>query len=113
MIHIMVYHNTKKDICKFSLEGHADFSEEGSDIVCSAVTILVFNTINCIEAYTEEAFECEVDEQTGGYLSYRLPDMVGGKQNHDVTLLLKAMLHGLKDIEKKYNRYIKITVREV
>ena len=37
----------------FDLEGHAGYSEAGTDIVCAAVSVLVINTINAVEMYTE------------------------------------------------------------
>ena len=108
MIRVNVFRNKTGDIYGLRLKGHADFAEEGSDIVCSAVSVLTINTINCIELFTSENFECETDEKKGGYLSLNLPDTRQGKANCDVQLLLKAMLNGLNDIEKEYGCYISI-----
>ena len=57
-------------ICGFKLSGHAGFAEEGSDIVCSAVSMLVINTINCIEEFTEEKFNYSADNDNGGYIDF-------------------------------------------
>ena len=54
MIKAEIFRNDNYVICGFKLSGHAGFAEEGSDIVCSAVSMLVINTINCIEEFTEE-----------------------------------------------------------
>lgn len=111
MIKVNIYRNDKNQIVRFQLEGHADFDEEGSDIVCSAVTVLVFNTINCIEAFTDEPFQCDTDEKNGGFLSYVLTELE--EENHDTQLLLKTMVHGLCEIEKEYSDYISVKNREV
>lgn len=108
MIRVNIYHNKQGDIFGFRLIGHADFAEAGSDIVCAAVSILTINTINSIELFTSEDFECDSDENKGGYLSFNLPDTKEGKANHDVQLLLKAMLNGLNDIQNEYGCYISI-----
>ena len=108
MIKADVFRNKTGDIYGFRLKGHADFAEEGSDIVCSAVSVLTINTINSIEAFTSERFECETDEKKGGFLSLFLPDTRDGKADKDVQLLLKAMLNGLNDIQKEYGSYISI-----
>lgn len=108
MIRVNVFRNKSGDIYGFRLKGHADFAEEGSDIVCSAVSVLTINTINCIELFTEEKFQCDTDEKKGGYLSLNLPDVREGRADHDAQLLLKAMLNGLGDIEKEYGFYISI-----
>ena len=38
------------------MQGHAGYAEPGQDIVCAAVSALVINTINAIEAFTEDDF---------------------------------------------------------
>lgn len=108
MIRVNIFRNGSGDIFGFRLKGHADFAEEGSDIVCAAVSVLTINTINSIELFTSEEFECETDEKTGGYLSLLLPDTRDGRADRDVQLLLKAMLNGLNDIQKEYGSYISI-----
>ena len=108
MIRVNVFRNKAGDIYGFRLNGHADFAEEGRDIVSSAVSVLTINTVNCIELFTSEKLECETDENKGGYLSLNLPDIRRGKANGDVQLLLTAMLNGLNDIEKEYGCYISI-----
>ena len=107
MIRVNVFRNKTGDICGFRLKGHADFAEAGSDIVCSAVSVLTINTINCIELFTKAEFECSTDEKKGGYLSFALKDEKGGA-DREAQLLLKAMLNGLGDIEKEYGLYISV-----
>jgi len=108
MIKAEIFRNEDFKICGFSLSGHAGYAEEGEDIVCSAVSILVINTINSIEHFTEERFVCDADEKSGGFIKFLLPDIKDGNENHDVELLLESMLYGLNNIEKEYSQYIKI-----
>jgi uncharacterized protein YsxB (DUF464 family) len=98
----------EKYIYKFTVSGHAGFAEEGSDIVCSAVSILVINTINAIEAFTGEKAKALADDQNGGFIEYSFTDIKSGIKNHDAQLLLETMVMGLKDIGNEYNRYIKV-----
>ena len=51
----------------FESKGHADYAEDGDDIVCAAVSALTFNAVNSIEKFTEDAFQVEQAED-GGYL---------------------------------------------
>lgn len=104
MIRINVFRNKKGDIRGFRLKGHADYAEAGSDIVCSAVSVLTINTINCIELFTKAEFDCKTNEEKGGYLSFVLAEK--DEENGDAQLLLKTMLNGLSDIEKEYGLYI-------
>ena len=96
------------EIYKFNVTGHADYAEVGSDIVCSAVSVLVINTINAIETFTDEAVKAEADGVNGGFINYCLTDIEKGKKSHDAQLLLETMVLGLKSIENEYCRYIKI-----
>ena len=54
MIHVTIYENDRKECIGFQTKGHAEYDEMGQDIVCAAVSVLVINTMNAIELYTEE-----------------------------------------------------------
>ncbi|MCJ7855496.1 ribosomal-processing cysteine protease Prp [Lachnospiraceae bacterium NSJ-143] len=108
MIKAEIFRNSDFVIFGFRLSGHAGFAEEGDDIVCSAVSMLVINTINCIEEFTNEKFNYGVDNDNGGYIDFSMPDIKKGGKNHDAELLIEAMLYGLNNIEKEYSQYIKI-----
>lgn len=113
MIKVKIFRNNKNNIYGFNVSGHAGFAKSGKDIVCSAVSILVVNTINCIELFTNEGFDCDADEKNGGFISYSLKDVKNGEYCHDADLLLKAMLNGLKEIKEEYSCYIDIYDEEV
>ena len=107
MIKVDVFRKNNS-IYKFTVSGHAGFAEEGSDIVCSAVSILVINTINAIETFTGEKAKAAADDENGGFIDYCFADTKTGIANHDAQLLLETMVMGLRDIENEYNRYIKV-----
>ncbi len=108
MIKAEIFRNKDFVIYGFRVTGHAGYEEDGEDIVCSAVSILVINTINCIEKFTKEKFSCDSDEENVGYIAFYLTDIEHGAKNHDVELLLESMLYGLNNIEKGYGKYIKV-----
>ena len=53
----------------FRSSGHAGYAEEGSDIICAAVSALTVNAINSIDELTDDAADVRQDE---GYLELRL-----------------------------------------
>jgi len=108
MITAEVYRNSDFVISGFELSGHAGCGEEGEDIICSAVSILVINTVNSIERFTTVKYEIDADEKQGGYIRFEIPGFNIGNIDHDAELLLEAMLLGLKNIEKEYSQYMKI-----
>ena len=111
MIKVNIYNNDFGDIYKFIVFGHANFSESGSDIVCSAVSVLVINTINCIDKFTDEIIQLTADEVNGGYIEFEISNGSKRKISHDTELLLKTLDNGLREIQKEYGCYIKINDR--
>lgn len=107
MIKVNIYRNKNKNICGFVLEGHADYSKSGSDIVCSAVSLLVFNTVNSIEKFTDEKIDYCMEEESG-YFNCVLPNIQNNIDNHDARLLLDTMAFGLESLKLEYSKYINI-----
>ena len=52
MIKISFFTNDDNEITGFDFSGHAGFAESGNDIVCAAVSALVFTTVNSIDQLT-------------------------------------------------------------
>lgn len=113
MIKVDLFRNGHGDVFSVRLKGHAGSGEEGYDIVCSAVSILVFNTVNCVELYTKSVFKTDIDNKKGGCLKFIIFPDDKGEYDHDAILLLKAMAKGLIDIENEYSCYISINDEEV
>ena len=91
----------------FALRGHAEYAEAGEDILCSAVSALSINTVNCLDRLTSDRLMvCEAD----GMLRAR----VSGKISDTSHILIKALMIGLTDIYKEYgDGYIRIFFKEV
>ena len=82
-------------------------AEEGQDIVCAAVSVLVINTVNSLEAFTDDQFEVQEDD---GYVSFHFTTPVSEKGK----LLMDSLILGLTEIEHSYNnRYLTVKVKEV
>ncbi|HHV12244.1 MAG TPA: ribosomal-processing cysteine protease Prp [Clostridiales bacterium] len=104
MINVSIYKNAENLITGFKLSGHAKFSEHGSDVVCSAVSALVINTINSIESFTSDQFELEQDEKTG-----MMEFHVASPMSSNANLLLSSLALGLQGVVDEYSsKYIKI-----
>jgi len=92
----------------FISSGHAGYLDEGQDIICAAISVLIINTINSIEKFLPET-KFQVNENKG-YIHFKLdcnPD-------EKTELLLNSMLLGLEEIQKQYNKkYVKLKFEEV
>ncbi len=107
MIHISIGRSPGGRIRWFSSEGHANYSEKGSDVVCAAVSVLVINTINSIEMLLPEdarGMKVETDGKKG-----RIACVFGTDPSEKTGILLEAMYLGLKDVYGEYGgKYIEI-----
>ena len=91
-------------ITAFSCKGHADYEDEGKDIVCASVSAITINAVNSVEAFTKDKFRCE---QSDGCLDFRFEE----HPTPESQLIMQSMLLGLQNIEKEVgSRYVKVTV---
>ena len=106
MITVTIYKDSGK-YHRFSVEGHAGYAREGYDIICSAVSALTVNTVNSIEAFTEDAFSAE---EKNGFLTCQFE----GPLSSQAALLMDSMVLGLTDIQNNYGKqYIRLICKEV
>lgn len=104
MVQVSIYTNADRIYTGFKVLGHAGFAERGQDIVCSAVSVLVINTINSIEQFTSDRFSLNTDEEIG-LIDFNMNSPISG----EAILLLKSLVLGLEAIEQNYgNEYIKL-----
>lgn len=107
MVKVSIFKNKNGIITGFILSGHADYAEHGSDIICSAVSVLTINTINSIDRLTKDKFDLKQDEKKG-----LINMQIIGVPSNDTSLLLNSLALGLQAIEDEYSKkYIKINVK--
>ena len=89
----------------FKAENHGD------PIVCSAVSALTMNTVNCIERFTDTHLICDCDEKRG-VIELTLPEIKSGGTNCGAVLLLNALHLGITSIGDAYGSEIKIVDKD-
>lgn len=82
------------------IKGHADYEEFGKDIVCASVTSIATTTINAIVRLDSDAIKFKADE---GFIKIEIL-----KHNDLIDILILNMIELLKELEKDYQKYIKI-----
>lgn len=110
MFHVTIYQNDKNECTGFQTEGHAGYAEAGKDIVCAAASVLIINTINAIELYTDDKVSV-MSEPEDGIITCHLAEPVSGEGK----LLLKTMILGLSEMahDENYEQYIDLSFEEV
>ena len=110
MITAIFFKDSSSVIRGFSLTGHAEYGEYGSDIVCAAVSALSVNTANSIEEFTDDPITVNVTDS--GLLTLRFD----GEISDYSKLFIKSLVLGLENIAKDYNSdktYLQILFKEV
>jgi len=80
-------------------------TNHGDSLVCAAVSMLVLNTVNSLEAFAEDDFHCDYNEE-GGFLAFALKNPATG--SCCAQTLLNALALGLSSTNEQYAGSIKI-----
>lgn len=109
MIRVIIFHDALGKIKGFNVKGHAGFSESGKDIVCSAVSAIVFTALGGLDelAGFRNYKECD------GFIECFVPGVLGESESYITDIILKTMVIGLRQIEAGYGKYIRIRYEEV
>ena len=109
MTKVTIYKNVKNECVGFKVFEHAGFDEAGSDIVCAAISILVINTMNAIEQFTDVDYTQDVDEEECT-IEFKVKE-----PTKETSLLLDTMVLGLQTMadDENYAEYIDLLFEEV
>jgi len=101
MIQIETAYDDTGKLTGFTVQNH------GNSYVCGAISMLVINTINSIEALTSQPFN-SFDNDGGGYISFAIK----GHRTTKAGILLDAMLLGLLSAAKQYPDDVELYIDE-
>ncbi len=99
MIRARLYKSRKGRYKGYTVTGHAGWAEEGSDIVCSAVSALSIICCNALESAAGTVPEAEMEK---GSLRVTLPEGSG----HDAQVVLGVFRQGMTDLSRQYPDFI-------
>lgn len=104
---ITVTFNCSDDlICGFEISGHSGYSEDGSDIVCAAVSSAAYMTANTITEILHVGADVTEND---GFMRLNL--------SKDEAVLSSDILNGLKlhltALSEQFSDYIKLKISEV
>jgi uncharacterized protein YsxB (DUF464 family) len=94
--------------CRIS--GHSGYGEEGSDIVCAAVSILGCTCVNALESVC--GVIPVIEQNQDGLISFRLPDERSAAENERAQILMGALRQGLMDLAEGYPRDVQVKMKE-
>ncbi|AGC67539.1 hypothetical protein Cst_c05170 [Thermoclostridium stercorarium subsp. stercorarium DSM 8532] len=109
MIKAVIYHNKDGKIKGFKVKGHAGFGTAGNDIVCAAVSAVVYTALGGLDELA--GFRNFVERD--GYMECHVPDGLNETESYIADIILKTMVIGLRQIEADYSEYIQLRFKEV
>ena len=92
----------KKDdgqIKSIEISGHANFADYGEDVVCSAISAVVFGSLNSLIEFGLSENNIQIDE---AFIR------IESNMEYDINLICKNMIIQLRTIQDNYPEYIKI-----
>lgn len=98
-------------IVGFNASGHSGYSEENSDIVCSAVSTATQMTIVGIRDVLKLEINCKREEKNA-LLACKLPSSLKEEEIKKAQMFFKTLEISLKDIEEEFGRYLKVEVKD-
>ena len=96
-------------IVKIEMDGHSGYSD-GDDIVCASASSVAFAIANGIENVINVKFGYETGD---GYLLLVFPDDMNKDEQEKVDILTETFSLFIKELEKDYPAYVKVTELEV
>ena len=109
MTKIDFFRDENRNIVKFTMSGHADYSD-GNDVVCAALSATVNMVLNGLEEVVGVDFGYEVHD---GEVFFVLADELSLSIRNDVNILLDSFYMYLRILETDYQDNISISELEV
>ena len=106
MTKITVYQR-KEHIIGYQMIGHTGYADAGSDIYCSAISVLAINTANSLETLAGAKLSAEEQD---GFIKVRLLSEPDEKSD----LLFDSLVLGLRGIlDNNGKKFLKVNFEEV
>ncbi len=105
MVEIIVFRENGK-IVGFKVSGHANFADEGEDIVCAAISALGLTGVFATEKL------CQLQEQMvepdKGQLILEVPSNLNEEQQRTAETVIETVVIGMYATAKNYPEYVSI-----
>ena len=108
MIRAILRRDREKRFTGYEISGHAGYAEEGSDIVCAAVSVLATACANSLESVC--GIQPAVEGGEDGYLKVTLPPEMTDDQRRDAQVILSVLRQGLRDLTESYPKFVQLSI---
>lgn len=102
MTRVSFRRDKKGDIIRLQLKGHAGFDEEGLDVVCSAVSGIVFTAVKGVREYLKIKGKFT---RKKGFMVFEIP---AEKVSSRSQAIMETALLGLEELSEKYPEHLSV-----
>lgn len=106
MVKIKITRSSSNEIRSICASGHAGFAEHGSDIVCSAVSVLMQTAALGLERLGAEAGFYSVSD---GRMKIFMPVLESVQDRDKASFLMETVSEAFFEIEKSYRGFIRVS----
>ena len=96
------------NIIGYKASGHSGYSEQGSDIICSAISTSLQMTLIGVQEVLKLKVDFKIND---GFLDVDLKNISQDKLTQ-TNILTEAMAIFLKELTKQYPKYIRLVEKE-
>lgn len=96
------------NIIGYKASGHSGYSEQGSDIICSAISTSLQMTLIGIQEVLKLKVDFKIND---GFLDVDLKNISQDKLTQ-INILTETMAIFLKELTKQYPKYIRLVEKE-
>lgn len=100
----MIEINFKPNEYEISVSGHANYAEEGKDIVCAAVSMLFYTLAASLD---EKICTCEKTIDKGSSTIKCIPQE---KYVQNIALIFWTIMNGFELLAESYQDHVKLTI---
>ena len=102
MIFVTILNQDNK-VKGFEITGHANYDEHGSDIVCSAVTILAYSCVNTLDKHCSNINFQDDDE---------IMIVKTKEHSESISIIFDYFITGINTLLGNYNEYVQLNYKE-
>ncbi len=92
-------------------EGHAGYAERGSDIVCSAVTVLIRTTLQVLSGLP--ALNLETDTSKRGFIGFKVLKGFPSEMEEKLKYAGDFLQVGLESVAKEFPDNLKLVINSL
>lgn len=96
----------------FTISGHADYADEGLDIVCAGISATVITSLNLLMKLLKGKFSF-TENQEEGFMNFEIINYdIDSKTKSFIDLVVNNLYESLNEISETYPNHLKVKIEK-